>query len=52
MNPDPTKLFWTEARVHLVVKEIRDRLIVEGHVSHRAGLFHKLQVLHQQQILL
>ena len=52
MNPDPPKLFWTEARVHLVVKEVGHRLIIEGHMSQRAGLLHQLQVLYQQQIVL
>ena len=52
MNPDPTKLLRMETRIHLVVKEIGDRIIDEGHMSQRTGLFHNLQILHQQQVVL
>jgi len=48
MNPDSPKLFGSQTRIHLVIKEIRHRLIVEGYMSQRAVLFHQLQVLHQQ----
>ncbi len=52
MNPDSTKLLRAKACIDLIVKEIRDRIIVESHMSQRAGLFHQLQILHQQQIVL
>jgi len=48
--PDPAKLFRVEAGIDLVVKVIRHCLIVEGDMDQRAGLFHQLQVLDQEQI--
>lgn len=45
--PDPAKLLRSEAGIDLIVKEIRYRLIVEGNMDQRAGLFYQLQVLDQ-----
>jgi hypothetical protein len=50
VDPDPTKLLRADSCIDLIVKEIRHRFIIEGNMDHRAGLFHELQVLDQQQI--
>ena len=50
VDPDSTKLLRAESCIDLIVKEIRHRFIIEGNMDHRAGLFHELQVLDQQQI--
>ena len=52
MNPNSTKLLRAETCIYLIIKEVCDRLIVESHMGQRAILLHKLQILHQQQIVL
>ncbi len=48
MYPDSAALRRLASRIHLVIKEISDRLIVEGNMCPGAGLFDELHVFDQQ----
>ena len=50
VDPDPRELLRPPARVDLLVKEVRHRLVVEFDVDRRADLFDQRDVFDQQQV--
>ena len=51
VNPDPAKLLGTQPAINLLIKELGDRLVLEGDRDDRAVLAHQHEVFDQQQIV-
>lgn len=52
MDPDPSKLFRSAAETDLIVKEIRDSIVVKLHTYLGTSLPHQDKVSDQQKVVL
>ena len=52
MHPDPSELFRSQARIHLFIKQVRDRVILKRNMRPGTNLPNKLQISDKQQVLI